>query len=188
MPWITLIFLVAAVAFPSSIYAEDLPHFSEDGYRISYYRSATPNHIDFGTLVTTETLVSKLASSPELIRIDVQPVTWRHGIFIMDSPRKSLPNSIWLPNVGWGEAEEHWQRYFKDHLDRLTGQDYNKEIVLFCTADCWMSWNAVRRAAEWGYNRLYWYAEGTDGWHEAGLPLIEIAPEPLGVEALLYTE
>lgn len=182
------IFLLSVLTFVPSVHAADLPHFSEDGFRISYYRSATPDQAEGGQIISTDDLFSQLQMNEALILIDVQPVTWRYGIFISDSPRKTLPNSVWLPNVGWGEAEEHWLRYFSDHLSRLTGEDHSKEVVIFCTADCWMSWNAVRRASQWGYTQLYWYADGSDGWHEAGLPLVEIAPEPLGVEALLYTE
>lgn len=188
MLWFILIVLLSVISYPNMAHTHDIPHFSADGYRISYYRSATPNSIDEATLITTEDLVSKMHETPKLILIDVHPVTWRNGIFILQSPRESLPNSVWLPNVGWGEAEEHWIRYFSDHLSLLTEQDKNKEIVIFCTANCWMSWNAVRRAAKWGYNKLYWYSEGTDGWSESGLPLVEITPEPLGVEALLFVE
>ena len=39
-----------------------------------------------------------------------------------------------------------------------------------------MSWNAVKRAASFGYTRLYWYRDGTDGWEAAQLPLAEATP------------
>lgn len=42
-----------------------------------------------------------------------------------------------------------------------------------------MSWNALRRAASYGYRCLYWYPEGTDGWSAAGLPLEKTEPVPL---------
>jgi PQQ-dependent catabolism-associated CXXCW motif protein len=51
-------------------------------------------------------------------------------------------------------------------------------VVLYCLADCWMSWNAAKRAQEIGYSNVAWYREGTDGWFAAGLPLEETAPEP----------
>jgi rhodanese-related sulfurtransferase len=40
-----------------------------------------------------------------------------------------------------------------------------------------MSWNAAKRAVAAGYAAVAWYPEGTDGWQDAGLPLIEARPE-----------
>jgi rhodanese-related sulfurtransferase len=40
-----------------------------------------------------------------------------------------------------------------------------------------MSWNAARRLRALGYTDVRWLAEGTDGWREAGLPLVEARPE-----------
>jgi PQQ-dependent catabolism-associated CXXCW motif protein len=50
-------------------------------------------------------------------------------------------------------------------------------IVTFCLADCWMSWNAARRLRSLGYANVWWLAEGTDGWRELGLPLVDTVPE-----------
>jgi PQQ-dependent catabolism-associated CXXCW motif protein len=50
--------------------------------------------------------------------------------------------------------------------------------VIYCLRDCWMSWNAAKRALAMGYSNVVWYPEGTDGWEEWGLPLQEIQPEP----------
>jgi PQQ-dependent catabolism-associated CXXCW motif protein len=52
------------------------------------------------------------------------------------------------------------------------------QVVFYCLADCWMSWNAAKRAAAWGYTRVYWYRDGTDGWAAAKLPLVEAQPVP----------
>jgi PQQ-dependent catabolism-associated CXXCW motif protein len=45
-------------------------------------------------------------------------------------------------------------------------------------ADCWMSWNAAKRALELGHKAVVWYPEGTDGWSEAGLPLAPATAVP----------
>jgi PQQ-dependent catabolism-associated CXXCW motif protein len=50
-------------------------------------------------------------------------------------------------------------------------------IVTFCLSDCWMSWNAARRLRAMGYTHVRWLAEGTDGWRDAGLPLVQVMPE-----------
>jgi rhodanese-related sulfurtransferase len=40
-----------------------------------------------------------------------------------------------------------------------------------------MSWNAARRAVEWGYSNVVWFPGGTDAWEAAKLPLEERRPE-----------
>ena len=61
----------------------------------------------------------------------------------------------------------------------LTGGDRAKPLVFYCLADCWMSWNATKRAASYGFRNVSWYPDGSDGWHAAGLPLQEAHPEPI---------
>jgi PQQ-dependent catabolism-associated CXXCW motif protein len=50
-------------------------------------------------------------------------------------------------------------------------------MVIYCQENCWMSWNVAKRALSFGYARVAWYPEGTDGWERAGLPLVEAQPE-----------
>ena len=45
-----------------------------------------------------------------------------------------------------------------------------KLLVIYCQANCWMSWNAAKRALSYGYPNVAWYPEGTDGWQRADLP------------------
>jgi PQQ-dependent catabolism-associated CXXCW motif protein len=71
------------------------------------------------------------------------------------------------------------ERNFRTSLERVTGGDRDRAIVLYCIADCWMSWNATRRAHRYGYRNLFWYKHGTDGWAEHGLELVEAEPAAL---------
>ncbi|KAA0876399.1 rhodanese-like domain-containing protein [Nitrincola tapanii] len=162
-----------------------VPHFSAEGYRIGFYRSPTPEQAEGGQRIELDALQALLLERPDTTLIDVQPTTWREGIFIYPEGRQTLPGSTWLPNVGWGESEEHWQEYFAKHLYRLSQGQRDHPIVIYCTADCWMSWNAVKRAANWGYTQLFWYSEGSDGWYEAGLPWVKVDPEPWSAEDFL---
>ena len=42
-----------------------------------------------------------------------------------------------------------------------------------------MSWNTVKRVhEELGYQNIYWYPYGIDGWTEDGLPLESATPVP----------
>lgn len=160
-------------------------HYSWEGYRIARYRSPTPAQAEGGQRIDTLSLQALLAQRPRPALIDVQPVRWQDGIFLQSKPRHNLPNSLWLPNVGLGELSPDWADYFRRGLESASFGSTDFPLVFYCTADCWMSWNAVKRAAEWGYTQVYWYAEGTDGWKEADLPLekADPLPFPLAVQA-----
>jgi PQQ-dependent catabolism-associated CXXCW motif protein len=68
--------------------------------------------------------------------------------------------------------------YFDHGLQRATGTNRDRMIVFYCLANCWMSWNAAKRAISLGYNHVAWYPDGTDGWAADGLPLETRTPEP----------
>jgi len=91
-------------------------------------------------------------------------------------PHRAIPGSMWLPDVGRGELSAEREAWFRASLARLTRGDRETVLVFYCLLDCWMSWNATKRALSWGYAGAAWYNEGTDGWETAGLPLAEIAP------------
>jgi PQQ-dependent catabolism-associated CXXCW motif protein len=63
-------------------------------------------------------------------------------------------------------------------LTRATDGDRDRAVVIYCLADCWMSWNAAKRAAEWGWRAVHWYRDGMDGWEFAGLPTEILHPAP----------
>ena len=79
-----------------------------------------------------------------------------------------------MPNVGFGELSPDFTDYFRDELAKLTGGDKNRPVVFYCEANCWMSWNAAKRAlVELGYTSVYWYPEGIQGWQKSGQQMIE---------------
>jgi PQQ-dependent catabolism-associated CXXCW motif protein len=90
--------------------------------------------------------------------------------------RLSIPGSVWLPDTGYGEVSAATEDYLRTGLQRVTGGDRAMPLVIYCLRDCWMSWNAAKRAVSWGYTEVLWYPDGTDGWQEAGLPLAEARP------------
>ncbi|WP_420598263.1 rhodanese-like domain-containing protein [Neptuniibacter sp.] len=160
-------------------YQDDFELFSFDGYRIQRYRSPTPSHSEYAQTLNTEGVISLVDKVPEVVLLDVQPLPWS-GEFIhkKNERRKNIKGSTWLPNVGLGELELSWSEYYQKHLERLTNKNKSHPIILYCRADCWMSWNAIKRAAEWGYTTLYWYRDGTDAWLEAEKEVIVATPEP----------
>ncbi len=96
----------------------------------------------------------------------------------MPVPRRDIPGSLWLPDVGRGVLSAELEAVFSHAASGATKGRSDIPIVFYCLADCWMSWNAAKRAVSWGYTRIYWYRDGTDGWEAAKLPLAEAKPVP----------
>lgn len=159
-------------------------HLGSDGYRMSQYRAPTPASVPGARTLTVEALI-ELINDQEPALIDVLAVTVRPeaetelGIsWLPNKPRYNIPGSVWLPNVGYGNLEPPMEAFFRNQLRRVTNGNLEKALVLYCIQDCWMSWNAARRAVAYGYTNVYWFPEGSDGWAQHGLPLAEAAPTP----------
>ncbi len=95
------------------------------------------------------------------------------GTFWRDPVHRSIEGAHWLPNVGYGALPDDVEAYFRDSLERLTKGNRAAPIVFFCLRDCWMSWNAAKRAVAAGYSNVMWFRDGTDGWQELGYPLVD---------------
>jgi PQQ-dependent catabolism-associated CXXCW motif protein len=153
-----------------------------EGYRLDDYRAPVPDSIKGGTVVHTAELKAMIARGG-VVLIDVLPAPrrpegMRPDAIWLPEPRRDIPGSIWLPDVGRGAIRPEVERWFRDALAAATGGDLAKPVVFYCLDQCWMSWNATKRAIAFGYRHAFWYPEGTDGWHEAGLPLAEVKPRP----------
>ena len=103
------------------------------------------------------------------------------GAWLVSTPRRNIPTSIWLPNVGKKVLKLVVEKYFRDQLKELTHDDMNVVIVIYCVEDCWMAWNAAKRAHEWGYTNVMWFREGVDGWNDNGWLLEDSEPVNLPV-------
>ncbi|MBT2971588.1 MAG: hypothetical protein B6D72_00780 [gamma proteobacterium symbiont of Ctena orbiculata] len=175
------------LSFPILATASDSPLFSSDGYRIARYRAPLPAEPPAGKRLDT-TQLAELMSGENPLLLDVQAITLRpeteeFGItWLPSGQRWHIPGSVWLPNVGYGRLEPRILSYLKENLARLTQGDRDRALVFYCVVDCWMSWNAVKRADAMGYRNLYWYPEGSDGWQDAGLELVPGHPVALDSE------
>ncbi len=149
------------------------------------YRATVPQTLDGVTVVSADA-AHALWKTGRVAFIDVlprppKPVDLPEGTVWHDQPRKSVPGAVWLANVGYGELAGVMHDYFRAGLAKATGGDVGAPVVFFCLAECWMSWNAARRArTEYGYTHVFWYPEGTDGWTAAGYPTELVEPEPGG--------
>jgi PQQ-dependent catabolism-associated CXXCW motif protein len=151
-----------------------------EGYRIDDYRAPTPATVAGGVVLDTGA-AHELWETGEAIWIDVLPAPRRPAnlppsAVWMPLPHRNIPGSLWLPDVGRGALNPELEDYFRDHLATATKLRKDAAIVFYCLANCWMSWNAAKRAASWGYRQVYWYRDGTDGWEAAKLPMQNAEP------------
>jgi PQQ-dependent catabolism-associated CXXCW motif protein len=100
------------------------------------------------------------------------------GTVWREPPHFDIPGSVWLADVGYGSLSPEMEAWFGESLEKLTGGDKARPILIYCRSDCWMSWNAAKRAVERGYTGVIWYPGGADEWEAAKLPLEERRPEP----------
>jgi PQQ-dependent catabolism-associated CXXCW motif protein len=153
-----------------------------ESYRLEDYRTPTPLTLRGAKAIGTEE-AEQIWRSREATFVDVLPRPPRprnlpEGTLWRDKPRSNIPGSIWLPDTGYGELAPSMADYFAKGLEKATHGDRARRLVVYCLTDCWMSWNAAKRALALGYADVAWYREGTDGWSAALLPLEDSAPEP----------
>lgn len=164
---------LAAVALAGETVAEP------GDYRTSDFRAPVPATLTGARVVDTE--AAHRLMSEGAVMIDVYPrppkppnlppnTIWR------DPAHETIEGAHWLPNVGYGKLAAESEAYFRGALERLSAGDKGRTLVFFCLENCWMSWNAAKRALEWGYSSVVWFPDGTDGWRTAGRALTKADP------------
>ncbi len=122
-------------------------------YRMDQYRAPTPPALRGASTLTLPELRRLMERSPDVRLVDVMPAPPRPADRPAPSvwappPRMSLPGAVWLPNVGYGSLSEEQERYFRSGLEAVSNGDHAARLVIFCEPNCWMSWNAAKRAME----------------------------------------
>ncbi len=180
---LTALFLAAAIHMPAladGSAAEPL------AYRMADYRAPVPATLRGAKVVLTDEASALL--DKQTLFIDVMPHTPKPaklpaGTIWREKVRNNIPGSVWLPNVGYGALSGETEGYFRNALETLTGGDKKRMVLFYCMTDCWMSWNAAKRAIEWGYGSVAWYPSGADGWEGGGHVLSEGKPYAVGLPA-----
>lgn len=158
----------------------------ETGFRIAKQRSPTPDNVPAPVRkIDTEQARDLIFNGA--VAIDVfGAIQSRYdeldGTWLVSKTHLSLPGAIWLPEVGRGTLTDDMQRFLASNMLKVTKNNKEIAIVVFCVADCWMSWNASQRISKLGYSSVYWYRHGTDGWQDKGFPLEPAEPVPVVVE------
>jgi PQQ-dependent catabolism-associated CXXCW motif protein len=181
MRWALASFIAAMLALTAPGRAQESPP-EPEGYRTDNYRAPVPATLA-GVRVLTTAKAETIWRSGSGAFIDVlprppKPTNLPEGTIWRDKPRLNIPGSIWLPDTGYGTLAAATEDYLRNGLAGASGGNNAKLLVIYCLADCWMSWNAAKRALSYGYSNVAWYPEGTDGWQHADLPLVDSQPEP----------
>lgn len=151
-----------------------------EGYRLENYDAPVPETLQGATRVNA-VLVRKLQLELQAIVIDVipehrKPDNLPENQVWIPLPHEGVSNAAWLPDVGYGALSPVTLQYFRSNLNSLVEGDPSRPVVFYCRIDCWMSWNAAKRAVSWGYSQVYWFADGIDDWRFEGYPVEILKP------------
>ena len=154
------------------------------GYRMDGYRTPTPATLAGARVVDTDGAFAlwrdKTASFIDVLPHAPKPPNLPPSTVWREKRRDNIPGSLWLADVGYGAISAETESYFRKGLEKATAGDKARALVFYCLADCWMSWNAAKRALAMGYRTVVWYPEGTDGWSAKEHALQQAHPEPRG--------
>jgi len=151
-----------------------------DGYRMEFYDDNVPAELD-GASPVTAVEVKRLQESAGAVVVDVIPQQRRPN-FLPENQiwipvdHKGIPGAIWLPDTGYGALSDITEKYFQHHLDIASNGNKDHPLVFYCRADCWMSWNAAKRALTYGYTNVHWFYDGIDDWFFEGFDVEVLTP------------
>jgi len=164
-----LAFVAASAAIPEP-----------DGFRLDDYRGAVPGTVAGATVVHAKQ-IQELQEQGDVVLIDVlaaprRPTGTRPDTPWLPTPHSVLPGSLWWPDIGRGAISPELDSRLRQRLAAITAAHPGSLVVFYCKANCWLSWNAAKRAAQYGI-KAGWFPEGVDGWKAAGLPMQDATPE-----------
>jgi PQQ-dependent catabolism-associated CXXCW motif protein len=173
--------LAALVLLPPAAGAAESDMDPVTGYRVEHYRAPTPEAAPGARRIDLAGL-DRLRGEGAVLLLDVIVGKGlrdaRDGQWRASERHDGIEGSHWLPELGRGRMDPALEAAFRATLEAMTsGKDH--PIVVFCLADCWMSWNAARRLALWGHTRVHWFSEGLDAWGGADRPLVPLTPRPV---------
>lgn len=158
--------MVLALLLAGPVFAEAPPE--PDGYRGPPYAAPVPETLA-GAEVADDAKAAALHAAGSAVFIDVmprdvKPADLPEGTIWREKPRDSIPGAIWLANTGFEALSPAEDSYLRTGLEHATKGRPDQPVVIFCRAECWMSWNVAKRAIGYGYTHVIWYPNGPEGW------------------------
>jgi PQQ-dependent catabolism-associated CXXCW motif protein len=154
--------------------------FDAQGYRATRYRAPVDRPPAPARRIALADAL-KLEPGHDALFVDVLPVESGHrdpatGQWRLSLAHETVPGALWHPETGRSPVDPGLWRGLVAAVAAARAGRPRLPVVLFCRADCWMGWNAARRLTQGGTRRVYWLAEGIDGWHGAGRALVPAVP------------
>lgn len=151
-----------------------------EGYRLDQYDDSVPAGLQGATRVSALD-VAELKANQQVLIVDVipehpKPDNLPQGQLWFPVPHLGVAGALWLPDVGYGVLSQVTENYFKNHLSNATTGNFDHPVVFYCRIDCWMSWNAAKRAMSYGYRNIFWFADGMEDWLFEDLPTQVLTP------------
>lgn len=169
--------LMLCVAAPTI--AQDKLFDPATGYRLTTYRAIVPGPPP-GVRRIGVAEVARLADAKRAILIDVVPaeggVLGADGHWRLAREERGIPGAHWFPEAGRGVVDPAIERWFLAGVRELRLKRPRAPLIIFCLADCWMSWNAALRLKRAGFGDVRWFGEGADGWRDRGRRLVPMTP------------
>jgi PQQ-dependent catabolism-associated CXXCW motif protein len=183
MMWRSISVVLAIGMWVPLARAQDLV-LEPEGYRIDEYRAPVPETLTGARVITTAD-AEAIWRAKNGVFIDVlprapKPSNLPSGTIWRERPRFNIPGSVWLPDTGYGKLAPVMEDYLRQGVAHASGGNSGTLLVVYCQANCWMSWNAAKRILSYGYSKVAWYPDGTDGWERANLPMVQSQPRPAG--------
>ncbi|HIC67327.1 MAG: PQQ-dependent catabolism-associated CXXCW motif protein [Paracoccus sp. (in: a-proteobacteria)] len=155
------------LAFAASASAE-VPE--PEGYRGAPYGAPVPASLQGAEVIDAARAIDLHDQGAAFI--DVYPRTRKpqdlpEGTIWQEPRHDTIPGAIWLWDTGYERLSPDEEARLRNGLASASGGDRSAPLVIFCRADCWMSWNAAKRAVAMGYDAVKWFPGGTDEWQQA---------------------
>ncbi len=151
-----------------------------EGYRLGDYRAPVPETVA-GAKVLDVAELQALMRQKRAVPIDVlaaprRPEGMRADVPWLPPAHEDIPGSRWWPDIGRGAIAPALDATLRERLRAVSAGHPDALIVFYCKSECWLSWNAAKRAASYGVN-AGWLPAGVDGWAASGQPLATATPE-----------
>lgn len=151
-----------------------------DGFRGPPYNAPVPDTLTGAQVIGPDEALILWHSGAHFI--DVYPLTIRpeglpDGTLWREQVHRTIPGATWLHDTGHERLSFAEEARLVDGLARVTDGDLAAPLVVFCRPDCWMGWNAARRAVALGYRSVHWFPGGTDDWLLVGGDLVSVGPD-----------
>ena len=165
LPWLA----IAAPAVPEP-----------QGYWMGANHGPVAATLSGATVIHTKRLAALLKTGDVMV-VDVsdaprRPDNLAAGAVWLPLPHPVIPGALWIPGAGRGAISTPVDTLFRERLAQGTHNDLAHRLVIYCHRNCWLSWNAAKRAISYGYRNVFWFPDGMEGWRAAGFPTASAEP------------